>query len=177
MQETHEVSPSDKIEELVSLFLYEAARTGEADPSDVFGVKPLMFLIKALRIIEASEAQWDRVAGYLLEKPKGLAIYYRPIFSELVPHISADMVERIRERFVSSGELSALMNLLRLRAWRNLSADEILGIAAYHRKQRTSSDAFVWRELLRLSVGTDAESIEALRLEVQIEEDSDNICF
>lgn len=176
--ETHEVSPSDNIRELVSHFLRETARAGETDPSDVFGVKPLMFLIKALRIIGASEAQWNRIADFTLKK--GLVIYYRPTLSELVPHVSADMVERIRVHFVCNGELGALMHLTRLRAWRKPSSDEIRGIAVYLHKQRTSSTAPIWQELLELAACTDpvlAQDLGDLHREVQMQEESDDIPF
>lgn len=179
MPETHEVSPSDKIRELVSHFLREAARAGETDPSDVFGVKPLTFLIKALRIIGAPEAEWDRIAYYSLNRTKGLALYYKSTLSELVPHVSADMVERIRVHFVCNGELGALINLLRLRAWRNPSSDEIRGIAVYLHsdKGQTSSTAPIWEELLGLAACADSEFVETLRREVQTEEESDDISF
>jgi len=181
MPETHEVSPSDKVGELISHFLRQAERVGEADPSadpsDVFGIRPLMFLIKALSIIGAPEAEWNRIAEYALRQAKGgSAIYYKPILSELVPHVTSDMVEQIRKHFVSNGELGALMNLLRLRAWRNPSSDEIRGIATYLRKNASSTAPF-WQGLLELAPEADIEFIEALRLEVQLEEESDEIPF
>lgn len=172
--ETHEVSLSDKIGELISSFLREAARADNIDDE----VKTLMFLIKALRIIGASEAEWDRIADFTLKK--GLVIYYQPILSELVSHVSTDMSKRIRKHFVSNGELRALMHFTRLCAWENPSSDEIRGIAVYLHKQRTSSTASVWQELLELATCTDsvlAQDLGDLHQEVQIQEESDNIPF
>ncbi len=171
------VSSHDKIQKLVSWALREARNAGETDPSDTFGTKQLMFLIGALKIIGASVIEWDRIAAFPLERSKGPLSYYRQVLAELVPHTSLDMVERIQKHFIDNGELDALESLLRLRVWRKITSSEALEIAAYHCKARTSSDAPVWKELLRLVVVEDEKLLRNMLEEVRVEEMSDDIPF
>ncbi len=173
------VSPRDRIQELVSHFLLKARRAREADPSDVAGTKPLMFLAETLEIIGAPAAEWDRVADFPLERvlQHFPGVFYTPLLSALATHVSTEMCERIREHFVRHGELRALVSLLRLCYYRRPDSSEIRNVAEYCRKTMVSSSAPIWQELLEFSVEAEAGFVVRLHEEVQYEEESDSIPF
>jgi hypothetical protein len=170
-------SPGDRINKLVTYFLQEADASQENDPSDVFGIRPRMFLVEALRLLEAPVAEWDCVAVHSLEKPMGFALYHKPILSAACPHVSQDAAERIRAHFVDHGELRALQEILRVRFWRTPDSAEIRAIAEYHRRNETSTAASIWKDLMEVAEGDDATYVRGLFEAVATQEEDDHIPF
>ncbi|MDD3531497.1 MAG: hypothetical protein PHV99_02840 [Candidatus Pacebacteria bacterium] len=158
----------DKQHAVVTYFLHEASKAAADPASGSFGSDALTTAMRVMEIMDVSETEWDRIVGSVLSQPKVAAFYYRSLLSSIVQHVSNDMAERIRQHFVVHGWLGALVNLLRIRHFRLPNPEEVLGIAEFHYKERTSSSDSTWQELSRFATGDDANLIETWRKEVEI---------
>lgn len=119
---------------------------------DIWAVKTLGFLIETLEAINTPTECWNTVANHTLSGTNYdfCHFHYTNLLASLSPHTSAEVRERIIERFVQRGEIEAA---IRSAHPRKLRAEEILLIADYHYEQKTTSES-IWD-----SITTAAEAL------------------
>lgn len=141
---------------------------------DVFGTETLEHLIETLEVLNAPTRHWGKVATFILQQADRWMIssFYTSVLLTVVQHTSIKMSAKITAHFVRYGDVQHAMGVARARLTRNLTQEEVLIIAAFHRKQFTASTSNTWKMLLRLADRDGAARIKTMIDEVRYEEEN-----
>jgi hypothetical protein len=119
---------------------------------DVFGIYTINLLISSLEVANTHTNTWGALAKYVLKKADNRSYYeYNQLLVSLSLYVSLEICERMVEHFARFGEAKNALILTTNKINHFLTPEEVVVMAKYHHKHKTSSESSVWKFLLELA--------------------------
>ncbi|MGB2580087.1 MAG: hypothetical protein WBC83_00115 [Minisyncoccia bacterium] len=155
MSKNH-VDQSELPRKIITRFFQEIKEISRRDfldrSGDPFSVDRLRCLVFVLEELNAGVEHWDRVASFVISRGKNeYSEFYRPALLLLFPNVSFKKRNEIVKYFCAFGNLKLVLVLTEKELVRHVSNKEILLIAKYHRRHRTTIDSDAWKGILGLA--------------------------
>lgn len=155
MSKNH-VGQSELPRKIITRFFQEIKEVDKRDffdrAGDPFSLERLRCLVFVLEELSAGVEHWDRVASFIIKRgEKQLSEFYQPALLFLFPNASFPKRKEIVKYFCIFGKLSLVSLITEKQLFRHISNKELLLIAKYHRRHRTTVDSDVWKEIVNIA--------------------------
>lgn len=155
MSKNH-VDQSELPRKIITRFFQEIKDVDKRDffdrAGDPFSVEKLRCLVFVLEELTAGVEHWDRVASFVIKRGgKQFSEFYQPALLLLFPNVSHPKRNEVVKYFCTFGKLSLVSLITEKELLRYPSNKELLLIAKYHRRHRTTVDSDVWKEIVNLA--------------------------
>jgi len=155
MSKNH-VDQSELPRKIITRFFQEIKEIDKRDffdrAGDPFSVEKLRCLVFVLEELAAGVEHWDRIASFVISRgAKQFSEFYEPALLFLFPKVSPKKRNEVVKYFCSFGKISLVSLITEKELLRHPSNKELLLIAKYHRRHRTTVDSDVWKEIVNLA--------------------------